>query len=392
MGRAFGQPRQMRAQRQARGSIVPAIQPKLHAGRGLCQRPTAQPLHTGGPENVFHGGATGVFSGPKVAQRRKCRAGILHLVRPRQARHRQIQKPALVLKHQPPAFLMHMPMLPMGHHRYAQPRRLPLDHVKRLVRLRPYHTWHAALQDPGLLKGNLAQRVAQILLVIDRHRRDHRQRRAVDHIGRVQPPAQPDLQQGVIRRAAGKGQKRGAGRDLEIGDVRALVGAIARVQHRTQMVFGNQLSGQPDPLVKPRQMRAGIGVHHLAHRLQPGPDHRLGRSLAVGSGQMDHRRQVAFRMVQRRQQPPHPVQRQVDDLGMQRHHPLQDDIRRRRRHAVSGAVLSSPPSSGASCGASTASGAGRSPATAGGRPSNIRVMVINSSRSAVRGVTRSSIP
>ena len=46
----------------------------------------------------------------------------------------------------------------------------------------------------------------EILLVVDRYRRDHGQLRAVHHVGRVQPPAKPDLQQGIVRRRPGEGE------------------------------------------------------------------------------------------------------------------------------------------------------------------------------------------
>jgi hypothetical protein len=64
----------------------------------------------------------------------------------------------------------------------------------------------------------------------------------------------------------------------------------------------------------------------LAPGLEPGADHGERRALAVGAGDVDHRRQVAFGVAERRQEPPDPVQRQVDDLGMQRHHPREDGV------------------------------------------------------------------
>jgi hypothetical protein len=41
---------------------------------------------------------------------------------------------------------------------------------------------------------------------------------------------------------------------------------------------------------------------------------------------MDHRRQLAFRMPDRGQQPPHPIEREIDQLGMQRQEPRDDGI------------------------------------------------------------------
>ena len=72
----------------------------------------------------------------------------------------------------------------------------------------------------------------------------------------------------------------------------------------------------------------------MAFALHPGTDHRLGATFAIGARQMHHRRQAVLRITQSRQQSPNPIQVQINDLGMQRHHPLKDDVRRFRCHVV----------------------------------------------------------
>ncbi len=106
--------------------------------------------------------------------------------------------------------------------------------VQRCILLRADDARHAALDDPGLFASDLGQGLAQILLMIQRNRRDERQRGAFNDVGRIQPPAQPDLKQGVIRGCPGKGQQRGTGRDLEIGDVLAAIRALAFLQNLGQ--------------------------------------------------------------------------------------------------------------------------------------------------------------
>ena len=206
----------------------------------------------------------------------------------------------------------------------------------------------------------------------------------VDDIGRIQPPAKTHFQQRPVRRGAGKGQKGRTGGDFKECDRIAAIGGHAFVQQRGKLRFRNQGSRKPDAFMKPGQMWRGIGMHALARRFQPGTDHRLGGPLAIGPGDMDDRWDVAFRMVQRRKKPVDTVQRQVDDLGMQRHHPLEDDVRS-DTHALTSAV------SAGSAGAMLPGG-GRSPRTAGGSCISSRVRTINSSRSALRWVTRSSMP
>ena len=73
----------------------------------------------------------------------------------------------------------------------AEPRGARLDHRQRLGRLGGDDAGHAAFQDAGLFAGDLGQRLAQILGVVDRDGGDDRQPRGADHVGRVQPPAQP---------------------------------------------------------------------------------------------------------------------------------------------------------------------------------------------------------
>ena len=101
-------------------------------------------------------------------------------------------------------------------------------------------------------------------------------------------------------------------------------------------VLVDQLAGQSDALVKPRQMRRGVGVDPPARALQPGAQHRQRRALAVGTRNMNDRRQRVLRIAQRVQEAPDPIECQIDDLGVQRHHPLQNKVGTRtgRNHGV----------------------------------------------------------
>ena len=70
-----------------------------------------------------------------------------------------------------------VPVLALGQQRRAQRVRPRLDHLHRRVLLRADDAGHAALDDAGLFAGDLGQRLAKILLVVDRDRRDDRQPR-----------------------------------------------------------------------------------------------------------------------------------------------------------------------------------------------------------------------
>ena len=53
-----------------------------------------------------------------------------------------------------------------------------------------------------------------------------------------------------------------------------------------------------------------------------------GRALAVGAGDVDHRRQLALGMIERGQQPLDAIERQIDAFGMQRGQPRDDRVNR----------------------------------------------------------------
>ena len=62
-------------------------------------------------------------------------------------------------------------------------------------------------------------------------------------------------------------------------------------------------------------------MHALPRRFEDGAHECDGRTLAVGTGDMDHRRQMPLGMAERRQQPFNATERQVDSLRMKRQQP-----------------------------------------------------------------------
>ena len=82
-------------------------------------------------------------------------------------------------------------------------------------------------------------------------------------------------------------------------------------------------------------------MHALLRRLEDGAHEGDGRTLAVGAGDMNHRRQLPLGMAERRQQPLDAIERQVDPLRMQRQQPRmncadRDGAGTRRGHAGAG--------------------------------------------------------
>ena len=128
-----------------------------------------------------------------------------------------------------------------------------------------------------------------------RDRRQHRQPRLLDHVGRVEPPAEADLQQQDVGRRAGEGEECGSGGDLEEGDRLAAVGPLAFLEERRRASSSSISSpASADALVEAHQMGRGVDMHALARRLQHGAQIGDDRALAVGAGDMDDRRQAAL--------------------------------------------------------------------------------------------------
>ena len=67
-------------------------------------------------------------------------------------------------------------------------------------------------------------------------------------------------------------------------------------------------------------------MHGEPRRLEDRAHERDGRALAVGAGDMDHRRQPPLRIAERGQNAPHPLKRQIDALGMQLREPRDNGV------------------------------------------------------------------
>ena len=158
------------------------------------------------------------------AQGRDRQAGVVELMSPEQSWRRQIHQAAIVLIDQPAALDADMPLLPGRVQRRPQAGRLRFDHGHRLGKLLGADHRHLALDDRGLLAGDGGQRVAKKLSVIHADRRDHRCKRRVDHIGRVQASAKADFQQHDVRRMLREQAKGRRGLRFENGDRRAGIG------------------------------------------------------------------------------------------------------------------------------------------------------------------------
>jgi hypothetical protein len=233
---------------------------------------------------------------------------------------RQIDQPGIVLIDEAAAFFRGGPILAGDPDRRLHARGLPLDHGERLARLRGHDRRHVALEDAGLLSRDQRDRVAQELGVVERHRRDNGGERALDHVGGIEPAAEAHFEQQHVGRVAREQQKRRRGLDLEHGDRLRPVDGLAFPQRPSEVIIGHQhaatLAAEPEALVETDEMRRGVDVDAQRRGFEDRAHERDGGALAVGAGDVDHRRQAPLGMIERLQDAPHAVERQVDQLRM----------------------------------------------------------------------------
>ena len=160
--------------------------------------------------------------------------------------------------------------------------------------------------------------------MIDGDRGDGRGERPLDHVGGVEPAAQAGLQQREIGRRLGEGLEGKRGGDLEKRDGRFAVRRFAIVDELQEARVVDQAARHADALVEAHEVRRGIDVHPPARGFGDGAQEGQHRALAVGAGDMDHRRQTALGMIQLREQPLDAAERQIDDARMEPIEPLDD--------------------------------------------------------------------
>ena len=154
---------------------------------------------------------------------------------------------------------------------------------------------HAVLGDAGFLGGDL-------LAACRRGRLDDRwpswampqTSGRFDDVGRVEPAAEPDLDDAGVGGGAGEGEEGGGGGRLEEADLHAVGGVERLGEQGGQRVVLDQLPGEADALVEADQMGAGVDMGAEPGRLDRGAQEGAGRALAVGAGDMEDRRQRAL--------------------------------------------------------------------------------------------------
>ena len=205
------------------------------------------------------------------------------------------------------------------------------EHVVSFGQLRERNHNPTRPYDTRLFARNLGDRVAQILLMIERDVGDDAEPR-LNHVGRVQTPAHSDLEHNHIWPAAGKilkGHRRqrlekaGMPRQISFPN-QPLRSPVDHVMEHREIVVADRFAIEANPLVNPNQMRRSIKPRLQPRSLQDGSESSGRRTLAVRACDQ-HRRKTILRMPQRREQHAHVrqielVRRRLRQLVAQRVH------------------------------------------------------------------------
>ena len=199
---------------------------------------------------------------------------------------------------------------------------LGAKHFQHRGLLAPGYDRYARLHDAGLFGGDDLDGGAQHLAVIERDRGDRRGRRMLHHVGGVMPSAEADFEHAEIGGHPGEQHECRRHQHFENGDRRAGVDLFDLGKGCFQRGVIHDLASKPDALVEAYQMRRGEHMHAQARRLADGAQEGAGAALAVGAGDMDHRRQPKLGVVEQPQQPVQPDRAEVDHARIQRMQPL----------------------------------------------------------------------
>ena len=123
----------------------------------------------------------------------------------------------------------------------------------------PVTTAGSRLQNAGFLGGDLLDRLAEKVAVIERHPGDDARQRAFDDIGGVEPAAEPDFEQQYVCGVAREQQKRRGGLDLEHRDRRVAVLALAFGERRGKLGIADKLAAALWPMRNRSLRRTRLG-------------------------------------------------------------------------------------------------------------------------------------
>jgi hypothetical protein len=244
--------------------------------------------------------------------------GIVPLMRAGEGGERKSEFPARIAIVQRAALNRAVPFAALYEQGRAGERGHLLDARGGFRRMREGDEGNAGLGNPGLFAGDVGERGAEPLLVIKAKRGDGGRRRPRHEVGGVEAAAHAHLQHQRIGRRAAEGEKGGGRGRLEEARLDAFADVENFVQQAGQEIVTYQPAGEANTLVKAHQMGRGEDVGGKARCLQRRAEKGGGRPLAVGAGNVEHRRKLGLRIAEAFEQFGDALQPETVAAGRQR--------------------------------------------------------------------------
>ena len=128
-----------------------------------------------------------------------------------------------------------------------------------------------------------------------------------------------------------KTSRGGRSGDLELRDRPAAIHRLDREEGVRQLILVDEAAAtdcpEPNALVEADEMRRGVDMHLPPVGFEHRPHEGGGRPLAVGAGDVDHRRQAPLGMAEIGHQHIDPLEREIDLARVQMEQALQDGVR-----------------------------------------------------------------
>ena len=196
-----------------------------------------------------------------------------------------------------------------------------LNDTQRLDVLVGDNGGNTALQDARLLPGNILQRRAEKLGVVDRDRRNDRRRNVGDDVRSIKPTAEPNFQQERVGRMPREDQKGGRCGNFEEGDRIAGIQTLAFGKSIGEFIVADVHAAtfcrDPDAFVEPHEIGRRVDVDPEAGRLENRAEKSDRGALPVRPGHVDRGRLFSFRATETREQPLDAAEGKIDLLRME---------------------------------------------------------------------------
>jgi hypothetical protein len=208
-----------------------------------------------------------------------------------------------------------LPVVTGPQHRRTHRRRARQHDALRLGSESPQCHRHAWLEDSGLLARHLGDGPSEVFLVVERDVCDGRHRRP-DHVGRVEPPAEPHLDHADVDADAAEPFERHQRHELEVREGDSRPGEVGPevVHQRNHDVARDRPPVHADALGEVDEMGRRVETRAIPSGAQDRLDHRRGRPFAVRARDV-HGGPRALGMATEGDGRPHPLELQVPARG-----------------------------------------------------------------------------